>query len=119
MASVLDKTPRVAEELTKYPRPAGANARALAYGTAGFREDASLLSAASHRVGMLAVLRSKREGKITGVMVTASHNPAADNGLKMIDSRGEMLLESWEKVRPPARTMHCARWVMDADGPDG
>lgn len=97
MASVLDKTPRVAEEITKYPRAAGA--RDLAYGTAGFRDDASLLSAASHRIGMLAVLRSKREGKITGVMVTASHNPAADNGLKMIDSRGEMLLESWEKVQ--------------------
>lgn len=96
-ASVLDKTPRVAEEVAKYPRPD--KAPALAYGTSGFRTEASLLYAASHRLGMLAVLRSKREGKIVGAMVTASHNPAADNGLKLIDSRGEMLAEAWEQVR--------------------
>lgn len=96
MASVLDKTPRVAEEIAKYPR--AAEAKPLSYGTAGFRDDAELLAAASHRVGMLAVLRSKREGKISGVMITASHNPAGDNGLKLIDSRGEMLHQSWEKV---------------------
>ncbi|GLE10617.1 hypothetical protein PINS_up022834 [Pythium insidiosum] len=53
-------------------------------------------------MGMLAVLRSKSEGKITGVMITASHNPSGDNGLKLIDSRGEMLKQSWEKVGPHA-----------------
>lgn len=29
-------------------------------------------------------------------MITASHNPAADNGVKLIDPRGEMLEASWE-----------------------
>lgn len=30
-------------------------------------------------------------------MITASHNPIQDNGLKMIDAKGEMLTTSWEK----------------------
>jgi len=49
------------------------------------------------RVGVLAGLRSKRlDGKTIGVMVTASHNPEPDNGVKLVDPRGEMLEASWE-----------------------
>ncbi|RLN47858.1 hypothetical protein BBJ29_002809 [Phytophthora kernoviae] len=95
--SVLDKTPRVAEETAKYPRAERLGARELRYGTAGFREDAGLLVSTCHRLGMLAVLRSKSVGKITGVMITASHNVASDNGLKIIDPRGDMLSQKWEK----------------------
>lgn len=31
-----------------------------------------------------------------GVMITASHNPAEDNGVKLIDPYGEMLDSTWE-----------------------
>ena len=33
-------------------------------------------------------------------MVTASHNPVRDNGVKLVDADGGMLASSWEKVRP-------------------
>jgi len=67
------------------------------YGTAGFRTTGSLLDSVLFRVGVLASLRSKKlDGKTIGVMVTASHNPEADNGVKLVDPRGEMLEAAWE-----------------------
>ncbi|KAF9535425.1 phosphoacetylglucosamine mutase [Crepidotus variabilis] len=68
------------------------------YGTAGFRTLGSVLDSVLFRVGVLAGLRSKRlEGRTVGVMVTASHNPEQDNGVKLVDPRGEMLEASWEQ----------------------
>ncbi|KAI0695168.1 phosphoacetylglucosamine mutase [Cytidiella melzeri] len=67
------------------------------YGTAGFRTLGAHLDSVMFRVGLLAGLRSKKlDGKTIGVMVTASHNPEADNGVKLVDPRGEMLEASWE-----------------------
>lgn len=50
-------------------------------------------------------------------MVTASHNPAHDNGVKMVDPSGGMLAAAWETVRrgvgvgpePGLRRAHPAR----------
>lgn len=76
------------------PLPAG---QQYQYGTAGFRTKAALLEGVSFRVGLLAALRSRRLGSQTiGVMITASHNPAIDNGVKIVDPMGEMMEQDWE-----------------------
>lgn len=78
----------------KHPKPAN---RVFQYGTAGFRMNASLLDSVVFRVGLLAALRSRKLGGQTiGVMITASHNPPGDNGVKLVDPMGEMLESSWE-----------------------
>ncbi|XP_040839620.1 phosphoacetylglucosamine mutase isoform X2 [Ochotona curzoniae] len=69
----------------------------LQYGTAGFRTKAQHLDHVMFRMGLLAVLRSKQTTSTIGVMVTASHNPEEDNGVKLIDPLGEMLAPAWEE----------------------
>lgn len=38
-----------------------------------------------YTVGLLAALRSKKRNATIGIMITASHNPAEDNGVKLVD----------------------------------
>ena len=72
--------------------------RRLSYGTAGFRREGSTLVGVAFRCGMLAAVRSiALQGRATGLVVTASHNPVQDNGVKLVDGDGGMLHMSWEK----------------------
>lgn len=50
------------------------------------------------RMGLLAVLRSRVKSAAIGVMITASHNPEQDNGVKLVDPLGEMLESEWESI---------------------
>ena len=61
-----------------------------------------------YRMGILAVLRSKLKKATIGVMITASHNPENDNGVKLVDPLGEMLEQSWEEI---ATKLANAEWV--------
>ncbi|KAF7456954.1 Phosphoacetylglucosamine mutase [Cryptosporidium felis] len=74
----------------------------LIYGTAGFRMN---YDENPHRVQQVAIfctliacLRSISEGKWVGVMVTASHNPITDNGIKIVDVTGSMLNREFEQI---------------------
>ncbi|PSN66850.1 Phosphoacetylglucosamine mutase [Corynespora cassiicola Philippines] len=86
----------IAEVAQKHPAPEGL---VYTYGTAGFRTKAEVLDSVLTRVGLIAALRSRAlKGKWVGVMITASHNPPEDNGVKLVEPLGNMLEEEWEGI---------------------
>lgn len=70
----------------------------VTYGTAGFRGNATSIQHLFFKVGVISGLRSLQLSANVGVMVTASHNPIQDNGVKLVDPSGEMLEQSWEQL---------------------
>mmetsp|Transcript_12061 Transcript_12061/g.29461 ORF Transcript_12061/g.29461 Transcript_12061/m.29461 type:complete len:611 (+) Transcript_12061:167-1999(+) len=79
-----------------HPKPSSISH--YSYGTAGFRYEASLLPCVFVRMGIFTALRSASlGGEEVGAMITASHNPEPDNGMKLADSHGGMLDAEWEK----------------------
>ena len=100
MAGVVDprgKTEKEILELARvYARPKDFGQYSC--GTAGFRMKEDLLDHVMFAVGLLSGIRSRRvSGMTVGVMITASHNPAEDNGVKVVDTEGTMLDQEWEK----------------------
>mmetsp|Transcript_1580 Transcript_1580/g.2037 ORF Transcript_1580/g.2037 Transcript_1580/m.2037 type:complete len:576 (-) Transcript_1580:274-2001(-) len=79
--------------LGKHPKPVD---HVFSYGTAGFREKAAILDSVFVRMGVLAWMRAVEKGAAIGLMVTASHNQVADNGIKLVDPDGGMLDPTWE-----------------------
>lgn len=91
--AVMAEFQEVSQKSALHPKPPGL---VLHYGTAGFRTNAKQLDHIMFRMGLLATLRSRHTESTIGVMVTASHNPEEDNGVKLIDPMGEMVTPTWE-----------------------
>ncbi|KAH7718100.1 Protein F21D5.1 [Aphelenchoides avenae] len=61
------------------------------YGTAGFRTKDECMPFIAFRTAVYASQRARDLGATLGLMITASHNPVGENGVKLIDPSGEML----------------------------
>ena len=68
------------------------------YGTSGFRFNEDIMSHIAYDIGRaIAVLLLKHKNNL-GIMITASHNIYSDNGVKIIDSFGNMIGTSDEEL---------------------
>jgi phosphoacetylglucosamine mutase len=85
----------VTEANSSYPKPPDFQP---SYGTAGFRARATVLASTLFRCGLFAAARALQLGAHVGLMITASHNPQDDNGVKLVEPDGGMLPQSLEPL---------------------
>jgi phosphoacetylglucosamine mutase len=112
--------PDVKDVLERFPQH-----HELKYGTAGFRAHHSVLPRLVYLVGVLAAHRSSfLNNQAIGVMITASHNPVQDNGVKIVDPDGGMLDQSWEEIasrivmaKSPDALLEAFRAIPKRDSP--
>lgn len=65
------------------------------YGTSGFRYDEDIMINISEKIGIglsiIALMNQTKLFQCIGIMITASHNIYTDNGIKIVNSTGEMI----------------------------
>ncbi|KAI5168132.1 phosphoacetylglucosamine mutase [Nematocida sp. AWRm78] len=70
----------------------------VSYGTAGYRTDSSIIKDIVCRTYLFCLIRSAQTGKPIGLVLTASHNPSSDNGIKYVDYNGNMVNSECEEL---------------------
>jgi len=68
------------------------------YGTSGFRFHHAVLEKIAVKIGNVVGLLSGYYHVPYGIMITASHNPHEDNGVKIVNADGEMINAAEEKI---------------------
>lgn len=96
--------------IARYPREPST---VYEYGTAGFRMKAERMPCVAFRVGLF--LASLPGTEALGVMITASHNPIQDNGIKLVAGSGEMMEGVEEAVTCVCNMNDCEleAWVKE------
>lgn len=114
---------KILEAAAKRPKP---ESFSPSYGTAGFRAKADLLSSTVFRCGILMAMRALKTNKTTGICITASHNPAPDNGVKLVEPSGEMLLQEYESLademamaESPEKLLEIVKGAIEAENISG
>ena len=68
------------------------------YGTAGFRYNEDKLKEISYKIGLAVSYLIVKKGENYGIMITGSHNIYSDNGVKIVNTNGEMLNKEEEEI---------------------
>jgi phosphoacetylglucosamine mutase len=68
------------------------------YGTSGFRFHHTVVEEIAEKIGYVVAHLSASKSSPYGIMITASHNPHEDNGVKIINETGEMIGCMEEKI---------------------
>ena len=68
------------------------------YGTSGFRFHHTVIESIASRIGWIVAYLSSLNKAPYGIMITASHNPHEDNGVKIVNNKGEMINSEDERI---------------------
>ena len=70
----------------------------MKYGTSGFRDDAKKIINISFKIGEIMAYLTTSKNEHFGIMITASHNKYIDNGVKIVDRKGNMIEKDFEII---------------------
>ena len=68
----------------------------MKYGTSGFRDHHTKILNISEKIGMAVTLLAHYKKESFGIMITASHNHHEDNGVKIMNHKGNMITNDIE-----------------------
>ena len=93
------------------------------YGTSGFRYPVAVMQSMAYYIGQGICLLSHQHHKVIGIMITASHNPHTDNGVKLVQHDGSMISQEDERfmetcIKDPPKELLITRNTIIVIGMD-